>query len=193
MYLFFDVETAGQPKNWKAPHTDTFNWPRMVRIAWIVFNEERKPTALHNYIIKPEGFEIPIESEQIHKISTAVAAMEGTKLEEVLNKFAEDVKKVKYVVAHNLHHDENVLGAEFARKGIEHQLFLAERYCIMREGTYFCRLKGRGGKYKWPKLNELYLKLFGKKIIQLENPEIDAKASAVCFFRLVDLEEIDLE
>ena len=27
MYLFFDVETTGKPKNWKAPVSDTFNWP----------------------------------------------------------------------------------------------------------------------------------------------------------------------
>ncbi len=29
MYLFFDTETTGLPKNWKASLTDLNNWPRL--------------------------------------------------------------------------------------------------------------------------------------------------------------------
>ena len=32
MYLIFDTETTGLPKNWKAPLTDFDNWPRMVQL-----------------------------------------------------------------------------------------------------------------------------------------------------------------
>ena len=39
-YLFFDTETTGLPKNWKAPVTDTENWPRIVQIAWILSTKE---------------------------------------------------------------------------------------------------------------------------------------------------------
>ena len=34
MYLIFDTETTGLPKRWKAPITDSDNWPRCVQIAW---------------------------------------------------------------------------------------------------------------------------------------------------------------
>ena len=34
MYLIFDTETTGLPNNWKAPISDTENWPRCVQIAW---------------------------------------------------------------------------------------------------------------------------------------------------------------
>ena len=34
MFLFFDVESNGKPRKWNAPASDTFNWPRMVQIAW---------------------------------------------------------------------------------------------------------------------------------------------------------------
>lgn len=33
MYLFFDTETTGLPKNWKAPVSDLNNWPRLVQLA----------------------------------------------------------------------------------------------------------------------------------------------------------------
>ena len=39
MYIFFDTETTGFPRNWKAPVTDVDNWPRMVQIAWMVYDE----------------------------------------------------------------------------------------------------------------------------------------------------------
>ena len=35
MYLFFDTETTGLPRNWKAPITDLNNWPRLVQLAYI--------------------------------------------------------------------------------------------------------------------------------------------------------------
>ena len=32
-YLFFDTETTGLPRNYKAPSSDTRNWPRLVQLA----------------------------------------------------------------------------------------------------------------------------------------------------------------
>jgi len=34
MFLIFDTETTGLPKNFNAPITDVDNWPRCVQIAW---------------------------------------------------------------------------------------------------------------------------------------------------------------
>ena len=38
MYLFFDTETTGLPKNWKAPVTDLNNWPRLVQLAYLLYD-----------------------------------------------------------------------------------------------------------------------------------------------------------
>ena len=40
MYLFFDTETTGLPKNWKAPITDFNNWPRLVQLAFLTFDKD---------------------------------------------------------------------------------------------------------------------------------------------------------
>lgn len=40
MYLFFDTETTGLPKSWKAPVTDLNNWPRMIQLAFLPFDEK---------------------------------------------------------------------------------------------------------------------------------------------------------
>lgn len=60
MYLFFDTETTGLPRNWKAPATDLNNWPRMIQIAWILCDIDGNRIEVDDYIIKPENFRIPL-------------------------------------------------------------------------------------------------------------------------------------
>ncbi len=192
MYLFFDTEAIGLPKKWNRPHSDTFNWPRMVQIAWMVFDEQKEQVESHDYLIIPEGFEIPYESERIHGIDTIRAKEEGIPLKEALQKFAQAVEKATYIVAHNLNFDQSVVGAEYIRKSVDHRLFQSENYCIMQEGTYFCKLPGKGGGYKWPTLSELHFKLFGEKFDQPNSALFDAEITAKCFFKLLEIEAIDL-
>ena len=40
MYLIFDTETTGLPKNFNARYTDTDNWPRMVQLAWQEYDKD---------------------------------------------------------------------------------------------------------------------------------------------------------
>ncbi len=191
-FLFFDTAATGFPRNWKAPHTDTFNWPRMTQLAWLVCDNKRKPLSSAHYIIKPESFELPVEAEQRQGFTTDEAREKGAPLLEVLNTFKEAVRDATYVVSHNLKFNENVVGAEYVRKTIPHSLQHAERYCTMQESTYFCKLPGKRGGYKWPTLNELHQKLYGKKYTQSNNALVNAKVCAVCFFKLVEIEAIDL-
>ncbi len=192
MFLFFDVESNGKPRKWNAPATDTFNWPRMVQIAWQFYDNKGVLQEAEDYIIKPEGFEITGESEHFHKISTERAREEGADLEMVLKRFSEIIRKAKYVVAHNMKFDGNVVGAELARKEINHTLFYSERFSLMEEATYFCKIPGPGGRFKWPSLMEVYIKLHKARYANANNAKIDVQACATCFFKLVELEEIDL-
>ena len=67
MYLIFDTETTGLPKKWNAPITDSDNWPRCVQLAWQLHDSKGALISDHSYLIKPENFNIPFESEQIHE------------------------------------------------------------------------------------------------------------------------------
>ena len=40
MYLIFDTETTGLPRNYNAPISDSENWPRAVQIAWQLHDEK---------------------------------------------------------------------------------------------------------------------------------------------------------
>ena len=88
MYLFFDTETTGLPRNYKAPLTDSRNWPRMVQIAYLIADETGDELERHDHIIKPEGFTIPNRASRLHGITTEKAINEGVLLEPILNEFA---------------------------------------------------------------------------------------------------------
>lgn len=189
MYLFFDTETTGLPKHWKAPVTDLNNWPRLVQLAYLMYDEDGNNISGGDYIIKPEGFTIPLEASKIHGISTERANQEGRVLKPVLQDFQTLIEQSEYLVAHNMSFDEKIIGAEFLRNGMEDGVGIKKKICTMQMSTDFCALQGPYG-YKWPKLPELYFKLFQTDFKEAHNAAIDIKVTAKCFWELKRLGKI---
>ena len=131
MYLFFDTETTGLPKNWRAPVSDVDNWPRLVQLAWQIYDKEGNNLSKHDFIIKPEGFTIPSEASSVHGISTERAMSEGHDLKEILQQFAKSIEPAETLVAHNMSFDEKIAGAEFLRTGIK-QIFFTQQKCAQK-------------------------------------------------------------
>lgn len=183
MYLFFDTETTGLPKNWKAPVTNLDNWPRLVQLAYIEFDSAGNKINEGDFIIKPDGFTIPIDATRVHKISTEKANQEGLPIKPLLTEFAQLIEKAQYLVAHNMKFDEKILGAEFLRNGFNNHLDGKNKICTMEKTTNFCAINGQYG-YKWPKLSELHQKLFGSDFEEAHNAAADILATAKCFWEL---------
>jgi len=198
MYLIFDTETTGLPKNWKAPITDIDNWPRCIQIAWQLHDDLGELIEHQDYLIKPDGFNIPYDAEQIHGISTALAQEMGKSLEEVLKLFNEALGKTSFVVGQNVGFDLNIMGCEFHRKNIETKLNDLPKLDTCTETTAkLCQLPGgRGGKFKLPTLTELHQHLFNTPFVEAHNATADVEATARCLFELIrkqvfTIEELD--
>lgn len=183
MILFFDTETAGLPRNWKAPVNDIHNWPRMVQLAWATFTPQGNYISGGNYIVRPDGFTIPAEASKVHRITTERALTEGLALQEVMSRFAAALSHTTHVVAHNINFDKSIVGAEFIRTGISHSLFQRKLICTMQATTDFCALPGNWG-YKWPTLSELHFKVFGEYFEEAHDGFADVRAMARCFWEL---------
>ncbi|MCB9018953.1 MAG: 3'-5' exonuclease [Chitinophagales bacterium] len=183
--LFIDVETTGLPTNWKASYKLESNWPRIVQIAWKIAAKGNQATSVKSYIIKPEGYTIPIESTKIHKISNEKALQNGVSIYDVLNNLYVDLLTVDTIVAHNLDFDLNVVACEFHRKSIEPILLNKIGICTMKKSTNFCKLPGRYG-YKWPTLEELNTKLFGSRLYESHNAIQDVIALEKIFWGLAN-------
>ncbi len=186
MYLIFDTETTGLPKDYNRPYTDLDNWPRLVQIAWQLHDNKGKLLNAGNLIAKPEGFTIPYNAEKIHGISTERAQNEGLPLKEVLQTFAEDIAKADVIIGHNIEFDMNIMGAEFIRGEVESELWDKKLIDTKEDGTDFCAIPGgKGGRYKWPTLTELHQKLFGVGFDDAHDAAYDVAATAKCFFGLL--------
>lgn len=183
MYLFFDTETTGLPRDWNAPVTDLSNWPRLVQIAWLLYDAGGTLISGQDYIVRPEGFKIPQDAARIHGITTEKASSEGVSLMVALEDFSTVLKRASYLVAHNMRFDEKIVGAEFLRQGVSHRLFEAKKICTMTETTEYCKLPGNYG-YKWPKLSELHFKLFNETFEEAHNAATDVEVCAKCFWEL---------
>src|SRR5690606_16856685 len=188
MYLIYDTETTGLPKDYNAPPTDTDNWPRMVQIAWQLHDKTGKLIENKNFIVRPDGFDIPFNAVQIHGITTEKAMKEGIPLAEVLEEFRNVLKQAQVLGGHNLSFDQGILGAEFVRAGLDYQEIELPIVDTMELSTEFCQLPGgRYGKFKPPKLSELHEILFGDKFEEAHNASADVNATARSFMELLRL------
>ena len=192
MYLIFDTETTGLPKRWDAPLTDSENWPRCIQIAWQIHDAKGEVISHEDYLIQPDGFTIPFDSEQVHGISTALAEDQGIPQEEVLEKFRTALDQVEYVVGHNVSFDRNIMGAEYLRSGREDVL---EGKAIVdtctEETATLCQLPGgRGGKFKLPTLSELYHFLFQESFEEAHNATADVEATSRAFLELLRQDQL---
>jgi DNA polymerase-3 subunit alpha len=187
MYLIFDTETTGLPRNWNAPLSDSDNWPRCIQIAWQIHDKDGKLMEHQDYLVQPEGFNIPYDAEKIHGISTELAQAKGIPLAEVIEKFNEALLKSKFIVGQNVGFDTNIMGAEYHRLGIEDPI---PNYPVLDTCTEvtakLCQLPGgRGGKFKLPTLTELHKFLFNAPFGEAHNATADVEATTRCFLELV--------
>lgn len=187
--MFFDTETTGLPRSWKAPVTDTDNWPRMVQLAWIACDDGGNSLEECSAIIRPEGYVIPSVVSRLHGITTERAMAEGQDLTSVLERFAKKIDEACALVGHNISFDECIVGAEFERKRMLTSLFLKPSYCTMKLSTNYCRLPGKRG-FKSPKLEELYRVLFGTGFDNAHDALADVRATVRCFWKLKELNVI---
>ena len=189
MILFVDTETTGVPKNYKAPVTDLENWPRLVQLGYIVYDvldggEVNEYTSAE-FIVRPDGFVISPEVSKIHGVTQEKALTDGDSLHDVLTMFFQWASVCDTLVGHNLNFDMSILGAEFIRADIPNILIGKAQYDTMLKSVDFCKMPGGyGGKYKWPKLKELYHVLFNEDLAQTHTALDDIRQTAKCYFEL---------
>ena len=184
MFLFLDTETTGLPKS---SSNDLEKWPRVVQLAWSLYDRDGNRESLNSFIIYPTDFTIPPSSARIHGITTDRAKTEGISLYMVLPQFSADVEKAETIIAHNLDFDLPIINTEFLRCKLGTNLSEKQKFCTMKTPgiVSWCKIpKASGYGCKWPTLTELYLLLFQEEFTGSHNAGADVEACAKCFFEL---------
>ncbi len=191
MTLMVDVETTGLALNSEVPCTECpDNWPRMVRLSWLVVDAAGTIVRDGDMIVRPCGFIIPEEVVDIHGIDTATALREGVDLSEALDALAADAKGCVRLVGHNIWFDRNVVGAECRRLKRADMFDGMPKVCTMKLSTAFCAIPHPQYVYKWPRLSELYYILFGHELENAHNGAADVRAVHDCYVQLKKLKVI---
>jgi len=190
MYLFFYTETDGLPRNYGASMQELDNWPRVIQLAWAMYNEKQELVEENVDLILPDGWTVPDKKFWIDNgFSQAQSIKDGIKIVSALHKFSDQIEMAKMLIAHNIDFDYNITGAEFLRARIR-CVNKPKQYCTMKETVNLCKLPGKYKKqeYKWPKLVELHEHLFGVGFEGAHDALVDVRACAKCYFRLKEMQ-----
>lgn len=179
-YLILHTRSTGKPQKWDVPVTETWNWPRLIELAWGLADKNGQLKKNNSVLIRPQGFEIAEDILKEHKLTNTQLLHEGISCANTLQLLQADLEKADLIVAHNLGLHEKIIGAECVRLGIPDILAGKKKVCTMISGTAFCKIPGTYGN-KWPSRDELYLKLFGKAAPG-NVPEVELVAA--CFWGL---------
>jgi len=191
--LFIDTETTGLPKDYKAPASKTDNWPRLVEIGYIMTDENDNNPTRRNLIAKPDGFIIPTEASDVHGIVTKDALERGVHIRYILRELESYINQADIVIAHNYNFDSKIIGAEYHRQGMPDPLDGKNAICTCDNQTIvdYCALPGKWpGKFKWPKLKELFSRLYCYEFEEQHSALADIQATADCYFELKKREVI---
>lgn len=122
-----------------------------------------------------------VNSEKIHKINISRIRKDGVDFYSIMKEFIEDLSKVNVVIGHNIHFDIRIIINNLRKFNIEIINSSDEYiYNIFQNYIIECTKKLSGGK----SLEELYLKLFGTKIIGAHDALSDVIATLECYIQL---------
>lgn len=205
LILVFDTETTGLPK-YKVLSKKSVNlWPHIVQFSYVLYDsDENKLTKMRDWIIKvPQNVEISKESIEIHGITNEISQKKGDNLQEIIKEFFRDFNDADQIVGHNLNFDLNMIKCELLRIMIRnknttvilnefdkyHEILNSSKklYCTMQETIEYCNiltLDKNGKEYqKYPKLVELYEKMFQETPKNLHNSLNDVIVCLRCFMK----------
>ena len=178
--LVFDTETTWFI-NKKDPHLN--KQPYIIQFAWILWEIDKEKNFLEkerkDIFFKPP-IPIPYDSSQVHHIYD-VDVKDKQYITEKIDELMWFISEADILVGHNIEYDEMMLDIELRRCWKKHLYNPSQVICTMKETVDFCALLGNGQRYKYPKLWELYKKLFWEYFIWAHDAMTDVEATLKCF------------
>lgn len=186
--LFIDTEASGLPKNWRLPYDHPGNWPNCVQISWVIYTHDGILVKEENHYIKNIDFHIAASSTKIHGITQEFLQVNGECRREILQLLQKDVRHYDpLVVGHFMQFDINLLNADYFREDIENPISKTATFCTMLGSVHLIN----NPSVKFLRLEQLYHTLFNEKLENPHNAIVDARATAKCFFEMLNRNEIN--
>lgn len=185
--LVFDTETSGLPVERNGSIYNSFNWPYIIQLSYMIYDSETNELIglEDDYIDIPTNIMMDPESVKIHNI-TSDKLRTGINIVQALEKFNRHAEKVDLLVGHNVSFDKRMLMVEGIRNKI--RVNITDTYCTMKNSINLCKIEttSRSGEkyFKYPKLSELYIKLFDIEPKNTHNALVDILICLRCFCKM---------
>jgi DNA polymerase III epsilon subunit-like protein len=207
--LVFDVETTGLIPRHNKTSAPLSDYPYITQASFVMYDLSKKQITqtYDSYIKVPEHVVIGEEITNLTGITKKICDEKGCDITLFLETMYKAYSDSDVLVAHNFEFDETMILVELQRnyehirnthpeclglfnKSMEN-LRNVERYCTMKKGTDICNIMvestiaGRPPRKKWPKLTELYVKLFDEPAPDgLHNSLVDVSATLKCYIKM---------
>ena len=163
----------------------------LLQLSWGIYNDNGTLLRMSDYFLQPDNYiYINPHASKVHGI-TYESLLEKTnslRIMDLLNRFIEDTKHCKTLVAHNMASDIKTINKELMRNDFD--ILSLSTYCTMVESKQYCELKDVKNRLKNPKLCELHKILFdyGLDSSKTHNGSYDAKMCAKCYFAFINIQ-----
>lgn len=209
--LVFDVETTGiLPKKDRLSTTPPpiEAYPHILQLSYAKYDiiTNTLLETYDTYIKVNKNVEISQTITDLTGI-TRKNCLTGIPIIEALSKFYEAYITSDVIVAHNIDFDKKMILIEIERNRLEilkssaecmtifnstyEELNGVEHYCTMHKGTLITnivvesKIPGKPPSIKWPRLNELYSKLFNNETVNgLHNSIVDVLVCLRCYMMM---------
>lgn len=187
--LFVDTETTGLPTSWNKPYAAERNWPCIAQLAWVIYTLEGELVKAENHYLRVPAGRMRPTALAIHGLTPAFLEQHGEAPLTVMQRFHNDLRTYHpLVVGHYMRLDFHMIGAEFHRTGLSNLLSELPTLCTMQTSQRQAQTFQRN----FLRLGELHEHLFQEPMARQHDAQVDAQATARCFFelrRLGDLED----
>ena len=142
-------------------------------------------------IIKLASYvKISSESTKIHGINRSLSNRKGIPIVDAINSFVKALAKADCIVAHNLSFDKRMIQVELFRLNDTAHFMGKKDYCTMKSNIDYCAIKAVGHNgdiyFKYPKLSELYHKMFGIIPKGTHNSMVDVLICLRCYCKKIE-------
>lgn len=151
-YLICDVESSGL-FSYDQP-ADAPGQPRIAQIGLIHVRHDFSIEAEHEFLIRPEGWEMSDEAAQVTGLTTRFLKENGGPIAEALALYNAGVDARRVVVGFNVDYDLKCMRAENRRAGLDDRYLLTRKMCLMRGSREIVGARDVRGNVKIPKLQE---------------------------------------
>ena len=175
-YLVFDLETDGLIENERIPNILQVSWSLIDKSG---YSYKRKTELVNN------GDNLN-KASSVNSIDIETLKLIGKPICEVLKELWRDLHDVSAIISHNTEFDISVLDHHMKECDLFFKFSSIPCLCTMKGGKNYLESINKEENIKFPKLTELYYRLFDKSITPKHQAIFDKVLTSRCFVFMLE-------